>query len=131
MRFRAAYYDQLESGFGKANLRAVGDGRGAGGGEELQRGQLRHRAGQPSRSRRPPQHGIPVRPAPRTFLEDFGTRIASLTPAQIEAASARYLDTYRQAIAIVGDWQKVKDQVTPFGTLTVYTPEGEIKKGVD
>ena len=64
---------------------------------------------------------------PRTFLEDFGTRIESLTPAQIEAASARYLDTYRQAIAIVGDWQKVKDQVTPFGTVTVYTPEGEVK----
>jgi len=32
---------------------------------------------------------------------------------------------------MVGDWQKVKDQVTPFGTLTVYTLEGEIKKGVD
>jgi zinc protease len=64
---------------------------------------------------------------PRTFLEDFGARIESLTPAQIEAACARYLDTYRQAIAIVGDWQKVKDQVAPFGTVTVYTPEGEIK----
>ena len=68
---------------------------------------------------------------PKTFLEDFRTRIESLTAAQIEAASARHLDTYRQAIAIVGDWQKVKDQVTPFGTVTVYTPEGEIKKGLD
>ena len=67
---------------------------------------------------------------PKTFLEDFRTRVESLTAAQIEAASARHLDTYRQAIAIVGDWQKVKDQVTPFGTVTVYTPEGEIKKGV-
>jgi len=53
--------------------------------------------------------------------------VASLTPAQIEAASARWLDTYRQAIAIVGDGPKVKDQVTPFGTVTVYTPEGEVK----
>jgi zinc protease len=68
---------------------------------------------------------------PRTFLEDFRGRIESITPAQIEVAAARYLDTYRQAIAIVGDWQKVKDQVMPFGTVTVYTPEGEIKKGVD
>jgi predicted Zn-dependent peptidase len=68
---------------------------------------------------------------PRTFLEDFRTRIESLTPAQIETASARHLDTYRQAIAIVGDWQKVKDQVTPFGTVTVYTPEKDVKKGVD
>jgi len=25
----------------------------------------------------------------------------------------------------------VKDQVTPFGTVTVYTPEGDVKKGVD
>jgi len=68
---------------------------------------------------------------PKTFLEDFRTRIESLTTAQIEAAAARHLDTYRQAITIVGDWQKVKDQVTPFGTVTVYTPEGEVKKGVD
>jgi zinc protease len=67
---------------------------------------------------------------PKTFLEDFRTRIESLTPAQIEAAAARHLDTYRQAIAIVGDWQKVKDQVMPFGTVTVYTPEGEVKAGM-
>ncbi len=64
---------------------------------------------------------------PRTFLQDFRARIESLTVAQVEAAAARHLDTYRQAIAIVGDWQKVKDQVTPFGTVTVYTPEGEVE----
>ena len=67
----------------------------------------------------------------KTFMDDFRTQIESLTPAQIETAAAKHLDTYRQAVVIVGDWEKVKDQVTPFGTVTVYTPEGEIKKGVD
>jgi zinc protease len=64
---------------------------------------------------------------PRTFLQDFRSRVESITPAQIEAAAARHFDSYRQAISIVGDWSKVKDQVTPFGKVTVYTPEGEVK----
>ena len=68
---------------------------------------------------------------PRTFLEDFRARIEAITPAQIEAAAARHLDTYREAIAIVGDWSKVKEQVTPFGAVTVYTPEGEVKTVVE
>jgi len=68
---------------------------------------------------------------PRTFLQDFRGRIESITPAQVESAAARYLDTYREVIAIVGDWSKVKDQVTPFGAVTVYTTEGEVKGASD
>jgi hypothetical protein len=29
---------------------------------------------------------------------------------------------------IVGDWDKVKDQVTPFGDVTIYDSEGNVVK---
>ena len=40
--------------------------------------------------------------------------------------AAKYFDTYRAAIVIVGDWEKVKDQVTPFGEVTIYDAEGNV-----
>ena len=40
--------------------------------------------------------------------------------------AAKYFDTYRAAIVIVGDWEKVKDQVTPFGDVTIYDSEGKV-----
>ena len=53
-------------------------------------------------------------------------KIEALTPADIQRAAARYFDTYRAAIVIVGDWEKVKDQVTPFGDVTMYDAEGRL-----
>ena len=52
----------------------------------------------------------------------FG-RVESLTTADIQRAAAKYFDTYRAAIVIVGDWDKVKDQVLPFGEVTIYDSE--------
>jgi len=40
--------------------------------------------------------------------------------------AAKYFDTYHAAIVIVGDWEKVKDQVTPFGDVTLYDAEGNV-----
>ena len=60
----------------------------------------------------------------RNFINDFRPRIEGLTTADIQRAAARYFDTYRAAIVIVGDWEKVKDQVTPFGDVTMYDAEG-------
>lgn len=64
----------------------------------------------------------------KTFIQDFRAKIEALEAADIERAAARYFDTYRAAVAIVGDWEKVKDQVLPFGEVTLYTPEGEQKQ---
>ncbi|HEX5876694.1 MAG TPA: pitrilysin family protein [Pyrinomonadaceae bacterium] len=60
----------------------------------------------------------------KNFINDFRPKIEALTPADIQRAAARYFDTYRAAIVIVGDWEKVKDQVTPFGDVTMYDAEG-------
>ena len=62
----------------------------------------------------------------KNFINDFRPKIEALTTADIQKAAAKYFDTYRAAIVIVGDWDKVKDQVTPFGEVTIYDAEGNV-----
>jgi predicted Zn-dependent peptidase len=62
----------------------------------------------------------------RDFISDFRPRIEALTPADIQRVAARYFDTYRSAIVIVGDYDKVKEQVTPFGEVTLFDVEGNV-----
>jgi zinc protease len=62
----------------------------------------------------------------KSFINDFRPKIEALTTSDIQKAAAKYFDTYRAAIVIVGDWDKVKDQVTPFGEVTMYDAEGNV-----
>ena len=62
----------------------------------------------------------------KNFINDFRPKIEALTTNDIQKAAAKYFDTYRAAIVIVGDWEKVKDQVTPFGDVTIYDAEGNV-----
>src|SRR5215207_3091368 len=62
----------------------------------------------------------------KSFINDFRPKIEALTTADIQRVAAKYFDTYRAAIVIVGDWDKVKDQVTPFGDVTMYDAEGNV-----
>ena len=64
----------------------------------------------------------------KSFIDDFRPKIEALSTADIQKAAAKYYDTYRAAIVIVGDWEKVKDQVTPFGEVTIYDAEGNVVK---
>jgi predicted Zn-dependent peptidase len=63
---------------------------------------------------------------PRDFIEKFRANIDSLTPADIQQTAAKYFDSYRAAVVIVGDYAKVKDQVMPFGDVTVYDSDGNL-----
>ncbi len=56
---------------------------------------------------------------PRDFLPTFREKIDALTLDSIQRIAAKYFDTYRGAIVIVGDYAQVKDQVGPFGDVTV------------
>ena len=56
---------------------------------------------------------------PRDFLKTFGEKINKLTVADIQQAAAKYFDTYRGAIVVVGDYKAVKTQVAPFGDVVV------------
>lgn len=62
----------------------------------------------------------------KSFINDFRPKIEALTAADIQRAAAKYFDTYHAAIVIVGDWEKVKDQVIPFGDVTIYDTEGNV-----
>ena len=64
----------------------------------------------------------------KNFIDDFRPKIEGLTVADIQKAAAKYFDTYHAAIVIVGDWDKVKDQVTPFGDVTIYDADGNVVK---
>jgi zinc protease len=55
----------------------------------------------------------------RDFLPTFSTKLNALTVADIQHAAAKYFDTYRGAIVIVGDYGQVKEQVAPFGDVTL------------
>jgi zinc protease len=62
----------------------------------------------------------------KDFINDFRPAITALTPADIQRVAAKYFDTYHAAVVIVGDWDKVKDQVTPFGDVTIYDAQGNV-----
>lgn len=62
----------------------------------------------------------------KNFINDFRPKIEALTPADIQRVAAKYFDTYHAAVVIVGDWEKVKDQVEPFGDVTIYDAEGNV-----
>jgi zinc protease len=62
----------------------------------------------------------------KSFIEDFRPKISALTKADIQRVAAKYFDTYHAAVVIVGDWDKVKDQVTPFGDVTIYDADGNV-----
>ena len=53
----------------------------------------------------------------RDFLQTFQKNVTELSVADIQRVAAKYFDTYRSAIVVVGDYAKVKDQVTPFGEV--------------
>ena len=62
----------------------------------------------------------------KDFITAFRPKIDALTVADIQKVAAKYFDTYHAAVVIVGDWDKVKDQVTPFGDVTIYDVEGNV-----
>lgn len=55
----------------------------------------------------------------RDFLQTFRDKVSALTPGDVQRSAARYFDTYRSAIVIVGDYKAIKDQIAPFGDVKV------------
>jgi zinc protease len=61
---------------------------------------------------------------PRDFITTFKPRIDALTTADIQKAASKYFDASGFAVVIVGDYDKVKDQVLPYGEVTLFDAEG-------
>jgi len=62
----------------------------------------------------------------KNFIDEFRPKIEALTSADIQRVAAKYFDTYHAAVVIVGDWNVVKDQVKPFGDVTIYDSQGNV-----
>jgi len=61
---------------------------------------------------------------PRDFISTFKPKIEALTTADIKMAATKYFDQSGFAVVIVGDYDKVKDQVATYGDVTLLDTEG-------
>jgi zinc protease len=62
---------------------------------------------------------------PKDYPETFRSRIAAVTPEQVKSAAGTLLGSDNSAIAIVGDWAKVKDQLAAFKDITFLDLDGK------
>jgi zinc protease len=62
---------------------------------------------------------------PADYWDRYPERVMAVTPAQVQAASQKYLDAKRVQIVAVGDSTKIKDALAKYGSLEVYDTEGK------
>jgi zinc protease len=62
---------------------------------------------------------------PKDYPETFRAKIAAVTPEQVKGAAAVLLGSQDSVIAIVGDYSKVKDQLTGFKEIKFFDPDGK------
>jgi zinc protease len=56
---------------------------------------------------------------PNSFLEQYTARVRAVTPEQVRAVSARYLNPDNAAVVVVGDASKIGAPLDKFGKFTV------------
>lgn len=61
---------------------------------------------------------------PNDYLETYQDRIGAVSAADVKSAAPLLLTPDRSVIAIVGDWDRVKDQLRQFGGITFRDTEG-------
>lgn len=62
---------------------------------------------------------------PADYWDKYPERVMAVTPAQVQAASQKYLAADRLQIVAVGDASKIRDALAKYGTLEVYDTEGK------
>lgn len=62
---------------------------------------------------------------PADYWDKYPERVMAVTPAQVQAASQKYLDAKRVQIVAVGDASKTRDDLAKYGALEVYDTEGK------
>jgi predicted Zn-dependent peptidase len=62
---------------------------------------------------------------PKDYPETFRAKIAAVTPEQVKSGAAALLGSENSVIAIVGDWAKVKDQLTAYKDITFLDTDGK------
>jgi zinc protease len=62
---------------------------------------------------------------PKDYPETFRAKIAAVTPEQVKNGAATLLGSENSVIAIVGDWAKVKDQLSAYKDITFLDTDGK------
>jgi len=62
---------------------------------------------------------------PKDYAETFGAKITAVSADQLKSASSTLLGSQNAIITIVGDWTKVKDQLTAFKDVTFLDTDGK------
>jgi zinc protease len=62
---------------------------------------------------------------PKDYPETFRAKIAAVSPDQVKGASSTLLGSENSVIAIVGDWAKVKSQLTAYTNITFLDTDGK------
>jgi predicted Zn-dependent peptidase len=61
---------------------------------------------------------------PDDYLETYRDRVRALTPADLQEAAQKYLDSANMQIVLVGDRSKIETQAGLFGDLEIYDAQG-------
>jgi zinc protease len=62
---------------------------------------------------------------PDDYLETYRDKVRALTPADLQAAARRYLDSANMQIVLVGDRGQIEEQAALFGQVQVYDAQGK------
>ncbi|MGH9143819.1 MAG: M16 family metallopeptidase [Vicinamibacterales bacterium] len=62
---------------------------------------------------------------PKDYPETFRAKVAAVTPEQVKSAAATLFGSENSLIAIVGDYQKVKDQLSAYKDMTFLDTNGK------
>jgi zinc protease len=62
---------------------------------------------------------------PKDYPETFRAKIAAVSPDQVKSASSTLLGSENSVIAVVGDWAKVKSQLTAYTNITFLDTDGK------
>jgi zinc protease len=63
---------------------------------------------------------------PKDYPETFRAKVAAVSPAQVKNGAATVLGSENSVIAIVGDWAKVKDQLSAYKDITFLDTDGKV-----
>jgi zinc protease len=62
---------------------------------------------------------------PKDYLETYQAKITAVASADVKASAQALVSPANSVISIVGDWNKVKDQLNGYGKVSFVDPEGK------
>jgi predicted Zn-dependent peptidase len=63
---------------------------------------------------------------PKDYPETYRAKVAAISPEQVKSGASTVLGSDNSVIAVVGDWAKVKDQLSGYKDITFLDTEGKV-----